>query len=343
MTGLARKGIQAGLGRDGHRTPSQRRLLRGDIVSLIAGDSMDVLVIGAAGLDVKGQVGGPLQMGTSNPGVIRRSVGGVARNIAENLARLGVEVTLISAVGDDWPGRYLLERTREAGVNVDHVLIASDLRTGTYLALLDQEMQLIVGLDDMAAIQAITPQYLQEREDLFREAQIIAIDANLSPEALETVFSLAARYDRPVCADPTSAPLATRLQPFLKRLHLVTPNLQEAYALLGEAGGGSSPIRLARRLVAKGVQMAVITLAEKGLCYATNNESGHLPAIAVPIVDRTGVGDALTAAVIFGLLEGLAPSEAVRLGISAAALTLQCRQTVCPDISLERLYETLVV
>lgn len=305
---------------------------------------MDVLVIGAAGLDVKGEVGGPLQMGTSNPGSIRQSPGGVARNIAENLARLGVEVALITALGDDWPGRYILEHARQAGINTDHILVRPDLRTGTYLALQDQEKQLIVGLDDMGAIQAITPQYLHDRQHLFQEAEMIAIDANLSPEALEIVFRLAAEYHRPVCADPTSASLAVRLQPFLGQLHLVTPNLQEAYALLGEVGGSSShPIRIARRLVAQGVKLAVITLAEKGLCYATVQESGNLPAIAVPIVDRTGVGDALTAAVIFGLLEGLPPTEAVRLGLSAAALTLQCRHTVCPDLSLERLYETLVV
>jgi len=268
----------------------------------------------------------------------------VARNIAENLARLGVEVTLITALGDDWPGRYILENARQVGISTDHILVRPDLRTGTYLALQDQEKQLIVGLDDMGAIQAVTPRYLHDRRRLFQEAEMIVIDANLSPAALEMVFRLAARYDRPVCADPTSAPLAVRLQPFLGQLHLVTPNLQEAYALLGEVGGSSSrPIRIARRLVAKGVKLAVITLAEKGLCYATMQESGNLPAIAVPIVDRTGVGDALTAAVIFGLLEGLPPTEAVRLGLSAAALTLQCRHTVCPDLSLERLYETLVV
>ncbi|HEC33287.1 MAG TPA: ribokinase, partial [Chloroflexi bacterium] len=142
---------------------------------------------------------------------------------------------------------------------------------------------------------------------------------------------------------PTSTVLAARLRPFLAQLHLVTPNLEEAGALLGEIGAGSHPIRMARRLVAKGVDLAVITLAEQGLCYATAEESGHLPAIAVPIVDRTGVGDALTAAILFGLLEGLPPSEAVRLGLSAAALTLQCRETVCPDLSLERLYGQLVV
>ena len=304
---------------------------------------MDVLVIGAAGLDVKGQVTGPLQMGTSNPGVIRRSPGGVARNIAENLARLGTEVTFVSAVGDGWAGRYILDHTRQAGVNVDHVLVLPDARTGTYLALQDREGELIVGLDDMASIGAITPRYLNDRRRLFRDARIVVVDANLSPAALKTVFRLADQYGRPVCADPTSTPLAARLRPFLGQLHLVTPNLEEAGALLGEVGAGSRPIRMARELVARGVDLAVITLAERGLCYATAEESGHLPAIAVPIVDRTGVGDALTAAVIFGLLEGLPPSEAVRLGLSAAALTLQCRETVCPDLSLEDLYEQLVV
>jgi pseudouridine kinase len=106
---------------------------------------------------------------------------------------------------------------------------------------------------------------------------------------------------------------------------------------------GVEPIEIARRLMRKGVSLAVVTLAERGLCYATAEESGHLPAITVPIVDPTGVGDALTAAVVFGILEGLPASEAVRLGLSAAALTLQCRETVCPHLSLEDLYAQLVV
>jgi len=304
---------------------------------------MDVLVIGAMGLDVKGMVRGPLEAGTSNPGVIRCSPGGVARNIAENLARLGLEVSLLSAVGKDWAGRYLLEQAQEAGVDTQHVLIHPEVRTGTYLALLDRELQLVTALDDMRAMERITPRYLNDRRRLFRDAQTVVIDANLSPPALQTVFRLAGRYGRPVCADPTSTVLAPRLRPYLPSLRLVTPNLEEAGALLGEMTLGNEPIEVARRLVARGVDLAVVTLAERGLCYATAEESGHLPALAVPIVDRTGVGDALTAAVVFGLLEDLPASEAVRLGLSAAALTLQCRETVCPDLSLEDLYAQLVV
>jgi len=304
---------------------------------------MDALVIGAMGLDVKGRVGGSLEMGTSSPGVIRCSPGGVARNIAENLARLGLEVALISAVGDDWTGRFLLEQAQQVGVDTGNVLIRPDVRTGTYLALMDTERHLITALDDMAGIGTLSPRYLNDRRRLFRDARVVVVDANLSPRALQTVFRLADQYGRPVCADPTSTVLASRLRPHLDRLRLVTPNLEEAGALLGEVPDSDRPIGMARRLVAEGVELAVITLAERGLCYATAEESGHLPAIAVPIVDRTGVGDALTAAVIFGLLEELPASEAVRLGLSAAALTLQCRETVCPDLCLESLYAQLVV
>ena len=218
-----------------------------------------------------------------------------------------------------------------------------ELRTGTYLALQDQEGQLLFALDDMDALRTVTPRYLHDRRRLFRDAEMVIMDANLSLATLRTAFRLAKEYDRPVCADPTSRPLAPRLRPFLSQLHLTTPNLEEAGVMLGESAAGSEPISVARRLVAKGVDLAVITLAERGLCYATTEESGHLPAIAVPVIDRTGVGDALTAAIVFGLLENLSPSEAVRLGLSAAALTLQCRDTVCSDLSLEKLYAQLIV
>jgi pseudouridine kinase len=91
------------------------------------------------------------------------------------------------------------------------------------------------------------------------------------------------------------------------------------------------------------VRVAIITMAELGLVYAAGDLSGHIPAIRTEIVDFTGAGDALTAAVIFALLHGIPIEEAVRLGVAAAALTLRSRETVSPELSLERLYEQLVI
>ena len=96
-------------------------------------------------------------------------------------------------------------------------------------------------------------------------------------------------------------------------------------------------------LVSQGPRMVVVTLGEQGLAYATYEQSGRVPALDMDVVDSTGVGDALTAAVVFGLLNDFPADEAVRLGVSAAALTLSSSQTVYPDLSLERLYDHLVL
>jgi pseudouridine kinase len=96
-------------------------------------------------------------------------------------------------------------------------------------------------------------------------------------------------------------------------------------------------------LVNAGVNIVMITLGEAGVIYATANASGHVPAVATQLVDLTGASDALTATVVFGLLNEIPLDEAVRLGASAAALTLECTDTVCQDLSLDLLYDQLLI
>jgi pseudouridine kinase len=304
-----------------------------------------LLIIGAASLDTKGRAGQPIQTGTSTPGAIRISVGGVGRNIAENLARLGERVILLSAVGDDGSGRRLLQQAGECGIDVSHVLVDAGHRTAAYLAVLDETGNLAMSIDDMGINrELITPEFVYRRRALFRDARMIVLDANLSPGTLDTISNLARRYSVPVCADPTTATLAPRLQPHLPDLMLVTPNAAEAEALCGvQVNDREGGLDAAQRLVAMGIQIAIVTLGATGLVYATSQESGHVPAIECEIVDYTGAGDALTAAVVFGLLNDLPIGEAVRLGTSAAALTLQSRETVCPNLSLELLYDQMVI
>jgi pseudouridine kinase len=304
-----------------------------------------LLIIGAASLDTKGRAGQPIQSGTSTPGAIRISVGGVGRNIAENLARLGEHVVLLSAVGDDGSGRRLLQQAGECGIDVSHVLVDAGHRSAAYLAVLDETGNLAMSIDDMGINrELITPAFVYQRRALFRDARMIVLDANLSPGTLDTISNLARRYSVPVCADPTTATLAPRLQPHLPDLMLVTPNAAEAEALCGvQVNDREGGLDAAQRLVAMGIQIAIVTLGATGLVYATSQESGHVPAIECEIVDYTGAGDALTAAVVFGLLNDLPIGEAVRLGTSAAALTLQSRETVCPNLSLELLYDQMVI
>jgi pseudouridine kinase len=213
------------------------------------------------------------------------------------------------------------------------------------VAVLDHQGAVFASVDDMAILNQITPRYVNDRRRLFRDARMVVVDANLRPGTLKTVFRLAQDYGVPLCADPTSRHLAARLQPYLSQVLMVTPNPAEAEALLGRGPivGRGDAIAAAKQLVARGVKIAVITLAEMGVCYATSNESGYVPALNIEVVDSTGAGDALSAAVILGLLEEMPIGEAIRLGVSAAALTLQSRETVCRDLSLEKLYDQLIV
>jgi len=305
-----------------------------------------ILVIGAMLMDTKGKPSAGLEPGTSNPGKIRYARGGTARNVAENLARLGADVILISAVGDDLTGERLRKQTADSGVNIDYVSIVSDHNSGAYLALLDSDGSLAVALDDVTVMEHITSDYLNRNRRLFRDAAMVMIDGSLTPTAMQTAVRLTMKYGKPLCADPSSARLAYKLRPYLSKLDLVVPNAVEAAELCQVDYYGYDPegsLEMARQLVRKGVETVVLTLPDFGLDYATSDETGHISANYREIVDSTGTGDAVTAAIMFGMLNNLSTIESIRLGAAAASLTLQTGETAVPDLSLDMLYDHLIV
>ncbi len=101
-------------------------------------------------------------------------------------------------------------------------------------------------------------------------------------------------------------------------------------------------IEAARHLTSHGIEMVMITMAEFGVGYATSEGSGHVPAVQTDIADPTGAGDALLATVIFALMNEIPTDEAVRLGVTAASLTLRSQDSVVADLSLEMLYDQLI-
>ncbi|MEI7847711.1 MAG: PfkB family carbohydrate kinase, partial [Chloroflexota bacterium] len=257
-----------------------------------------VLVIGASGLDVVGRLQADLQLSTSNPALIRTSFGGVARNVAENLARIGQRVNLLSVIGKDRIGDDVLAHTRHAGVNVSAVYATDKYPTGFYMGVLDEDGLRKFAFDDMRVMEELTDTYLAYNEVLFEKAGLIFIDANLPVKTMEKAFALAHKYNVPVCADPTSRTLAVRLIPHLGQIKLIVPNSMEAGILTGNIFRSSdreAALEAARMLVNMGTEIAFVTMSEFGLCYATSETNGHIPAIRTNVSDPTGAGDALTA------------------------------------------------
>ena len=305
---------------------------------------LPVLVIGAAGLDMVGRVRLDLRQHTSNPAQIRLSFGGAARNVAENLLHLGTQVNFLTVVGNDLPGYQIINGISKAGANVEGVVHSDQFPTGTYLAILNREGRLEYGLDDMRILAELSPKAIHAREQLFSHSSVLFIDANLSKECLRTIFSIAHKVRLPVCADPTSALLASKLIPYLGQLRLVVPNRIEASILTDRNTvhyTRREATQAAKQLVSQGVEIAIVTMAEAGVCYATSETSGYVPPVRTEVIDPTGGGDALTAAVLFGLLNQMPIDDAVRLGVAAESLTLAYRGAVLPDLSLEKIYDQL--
>jgi pseudouridine kinase len=304
----------------------------------------EVVVVGAACLDVKGRPLGDIVAGTSNPGVVQISVGGGARNVAENLARLGTPTALLSVVCQDDFGRTIMRQTEQAGVDTDHMLISCEQHSAAYMALQSAERTLLVALDDTTAIHALTPDYISDHASLLEQARMVVIDANVPLESAEMLLAICGAAGVPVALEPVAYAPALRYRPLAGAFYLMTPNGVEAQALTGMPVADMAQGALAaKQLVAAGVQIAIITLGQAGQVYATPEASGYVPAIESDIVDPTGAGDALTAAVVYALLNDIPVDEAVRLGVSAASLTLASSDTVRQDLSLESLYAQLVI
>jgi pseudouridine kinase len=306
--------------------------------------SPEVVVVGAACLDVKARLRGDTLASTSNAGDVRISVGGCARNIAENLARLGLHTALISVVCRDDFGQTIISQTERAGVNIESMLEICDTHSAAYVALYGAQDQLLLGIDDTEPIGALTPDVIAAHAAMIAAARMVVIDANVPLATTEALLEICRAAGVPVAIDTVAYGPALRYRPLIGSFYMVVPNSVEAQALTGTPiAGVAQGVAAARQLVAAGVAIAIITMAENGLVYATRDSSGHVPAIRPEIVDPTGAGDALTGAVVYALLNDIPIDEAVRLGVSAATLTLESGETVRQDLTLESLYAQLVI
>lgn len=291
-----------------------------------------VVVVGGANTDLKARCAAPVVTATSNPGSTSTSPGGVGRNIAENLARLGTSTHLVSAVGDDAFGADLLAATAAAGVDVASVR-RSTRSTGTYTAVLDHSGELVVAVADMEATAEVGPDDVEAAGERIRGAALLVLDGNLPPDTVVHATSMAAAAGVHVVVEPVSVPKARTLVLGRHRVHTVTPNADELAALAGLPTSTDAEIAEAMKaLHAREVDLVWVRLGGRGSLLSQGRSLAVLDAVETLVVDVTGAGDAMTAAYCHALVAGGSPLEAATLGHRAAALTVASEHTVRPDL-----------
>ncbi len=288
------------------------------------------LVIGGANFDLNGMAThSQLSTADSWPGTISYAYGGVARNIAENLARLHQSVCFISRVGQDDHGVVLCKNLSDIGVDLSHCQIDEKAPTDSYISIHDSAGEMVAALNAMALVTQLEIEPVLNAIPNQDSYHTVVIDANLSQEM---ILALARHTPvKQIVADAVSVAKVAKLSPILERLYLLKCNRSEAVALTQEAADASLA-QLGRGLNALGVKIALISDGANGASLTTEAEHLHLKLGGKGGM-TSGAGDGLLAGVLFGHAQGYSFQQMLETGLVLASITLRCNSPVHPDLT----------
>ena len=292
-----------------------------------------VLVIGGAAVDIQGFPDQNFRLYESNPGTIHSSLGGVGRNIADNLSRLGIETKFITAIGDDLYGKKILQAAATTNLDMSDSLICSCLSTSTYLSLLNEHGEMIAAISDMKLIDQLTVEYLKQKDAIIKSSSYLILDTNLS---LPVIDYLTTHYQNiPIIIDPVSAKKAHKIKHIIGRFHTIKPNKQEAEVLTGIKILDQNDLYLVEeQLLNSGIKQMFISLDAKGLFYSNGRQNGTLSPYQINVINATGAGDASASAIAYGLMNQMPTHQIATFSQAAAALVLSHEDTINPAFTV---------
>ncbi|WP_124057724.1 carbohydrate kinase [Vaginisenegalia massiliensis] len=297
----------------------------------------EVFCIGAMNVDRKFVLNQALIRGTSNPVSSSVSIGGVARNVAENLGRLDVKVSLISLAGQD-KDYELIKQNTQGFVNLQHVQQLPEASTSNYTAVLEQSGELDFAFADMDICQLMTAEWIESYQLVLSQARMIVADLNVSQDAVAKIIEIANKEAIDLMLVSVSTPKMSHLPKNLNGVTWLIINEEESRAYF-EAHQLAQPSEedLLKTWLDLGVENIVITHGAQPTRYA--NRQGDMGHIQPPMVDHvedvTGAGDAFSAGVVCGYLDAYSLHEAIEFGLTNSYYTIQSEQTVRKDLTKE--------
>ncbi len=292
----------------------------------LSGKKNAVVVIGGVNMDIWGRPTGALVQGDSNPGSVRMTPGGVGRNIAHSLRLLGLDVSFVTALGDDLIGRALLDECTGIGLDMSFSLLRRGARSSTYLYVTDTGGDMRLAINDMDICAQLTPDFFEKLLPKLRAFGAMVLDANLPAESLGW---LCAHARMPLYADTVSAAKASRLLPQLRRLRALKTNAMEAAVLTGE----SDPERAAAKLAKLCQGRVFVSLGADGMIAAERDTLLCLPVYETEVVNTSGAGDAAAAAMVWADLRGCTLRDTAQLAQLAGSITCRSERANNPDLA----------
>lgn len=300
---------------------------------------LGTVIMGVIFMDIKGFPRGVYSPAGTNPGSVKFVHGGVCRNVAEDMAHIGMPVTFVTMSDMTPMGQDAVRRLTESGVDLRYAATVPCDGVGIWLAVMDEKGDLAGSVSQMPNTRLLEELIREHGEEIIANSQNVALEMDLGEAVSETVIELCERFGKDLYCVPANMSVVLRRPELLTHTRCYICNQIEAGKLFGQAlpEGEPEEILAAVREAGRGLGLRsmVVTLGKKGSVYYDDatGEHGYCPVLPVKMEDSTGAGDAFFSGTISALTRGLPLGKAVAVGTRIAALTVQSSEACCPVIT----------
>jgi pseudouridine kinase len=290
-----------------------------------------IIVLGGANIDIVGFSKQPLKIKDSNQGTLKISMGGVGRNIAENLVRLGLHTKLISVIGNDAHGKQLAAHSQNIGLDINDSLFLKNHPSSVHIAIMDEDNDMALGLSAMDCYEEMNLAFIKKKDTLLAQAKCIVLDTNIPKVILD--YTAQNNPKSKLFLDAVAGSKANRAKDLLKYLYTLKVNAIEAEILSNISISKDSDLpKMATFFHAKGVKNVCVTLGSKGVFYSNAKSQGFIKPFKATIVNTNGAGDAFTGGFVYADLLGKSLKESCLFAMGCASLAVSHEDNVNPSL-----------
>ena len=292
-----------------------------------------ITIIGAVNIDLIGYPDNDLIFKDDNVGSLETILGGVGRNIAENLARLDVSVNFLTVFAKDHFALQIKNSCSTLNIDISHSLEVQNATTSTFMAIMDKHNDMALGISAMHIYDEIPNSFILNNLKLINSNEYCILETNIPQSTLELVVKNAPNTK--FALDAVSGTKALKAKNILSHLHILKCNLIEAKLLSGIKVTSENDFELlVKHFLKLGVKKVFITLGKKGLIYGDKNSINRLkPMYKIQPINTTGGGDSFMAGLLLAELNNFNIHKMAKTATACAELTIQHKNTVHPKIN----------
>ncbi len=299
-----------------------------------------ITVIGAANIDLFGYPREELIFKDSNTGTLEIIFGGVGRNIAENLSRLGFKVEFLSILGEDDFAKRIIESCKSLDISIEHCKIVNNLTTSVFMAIMDDHNDLAIGLDAMSIYDQVPDSFILDNLDIIKQNDYCVLETNMPKRILELVTNKLPHIH--FALDAVSGKKALKAKSILNKLSILKCNLLEAELLSDIKVNSKNDYKdIVLHFIDLGVTKVFITLGKNGIVYGNSKGFYKMEINYLNPINTTGAGDSFMAGLLYGEIQKFDIHKMVKFANACAQMTVQHNNTVHPEISEKQILKII--